>query len=232
MGKESFSFKQFVVRHDRCGQKVGTDGVLLGAWANGGKRILDIGTGSGLIALMMAQRFPQAAIVGVEIDDEAYSQACDNVAESMFHHRISLYHNALQDFSSGYKFDSVVSNPPFFVDSLKSVGERRTCARHTEHLSFHDLIVCSEKLMDENSDLSLIVPTDVVEQIVAQAALVGLRLSRRCDVKTVERKAPKRSLLELTNRRNVVYSFEVQLLNASDGSRSEWYQRLTQDFYL
>lgn len=232
MGKESFSFKQFVVRHDRCGQKVGTDGVLLGAWANGGKRILDIGTGSGLIALMMAQRFPQAAIVGVEIDDEAYSQACDNVAESMFCHRISLYHSALQDFSSGHKFDSIVSNPPFFVDSLKSVGEQRTCARHTEHLSFHDLIVCSEKLMDENSDLSLIVPTDVVEQIVAQAALVGLRLSRRCDVKTVERKAPKRSLLELTNRRNIVYSFEVQLLNASDGSRSEWYQCLTQDFYL
>ncbi|HEY9544134.1 tRNA1(Val) (adenine(37)-N6)-methyltransferase [Prevotella sp.] len=232
MGKDSFSFKQFVVRHDRCGQKVGTDGVLLGAWANGGKRILDIGTGSGLIALMMAQRFLQAAVTGIEIDEEACKQACENVRESKFYHRISLFHSPLQSFSFDEKFDSIVSNPPFFVDSLKAAEVQRTNARHTDSLSFRDLIVCSERLMGEDSTLSLIVPTDAVEPIVAQAALVGLRLSRRCDVKTVERKAPKRSLLELTNRRNVVYSFEVQLLNASDGSRSEWYHRLTKDFYL
>ncbi len=232
MGADSFSFKQFIVRHDRCGQKVGTDGVLIGAWAKGGKRILDIGTGSGLIALMMAQRFSDAEVCGIEINDEAYRQACENVDMSCFASQISLKNCSLQSFVPSCKFDSIVSNPPFFVDSLKARDIKRNYARHTDSLSFEELISHSVRLMDNAAYFSIIIPTDYIEQILSVATTHGLRLSRRCDVKTVERKTPKRSLLELTNRRDITFMHEVQVLNTADGQRSDWYQKQTSDFYL
>ena len=232
MSSDSFSFKQFVVRHDRCGQKVGTDGVLIGAWAKGGKRILDIGTGSGLIALMMAQRFSKAEVWGIEIDHEVYEQACENVNISRFASQIFLENCSLQTFVPSCKFDCIVSNPPFFVDSLKARDIKRNCARHTDSLSFEELFFHSVRLMDKDSFFSMIIPTDYIEHILSVAAVNGLRLSRRYDVKTVERKSPKRSLLELTNRRDITFAYEVQVLNTDDGERSKWYQQLTSDFYL
>ena len=232
MGRDSFSFKRFTIRHDRCGQKVGTDGVLLGAWAKGGKRILDIGTGSGLIALMMAQRYPEADIVGIEIDIDAYGQAVENVEASGMGGRISLYPSSLQSFAPSQKFDSIVSNPPFFSESLKAPDSKRNCARHTDSLSFEELILYTTGLMDENACLSVVMPTDRVDTFLSTALLKGLRLSRRCDVKTVERKMPKRSLLELTNRHDISFEHETQVLDEGNGSRSAWYQQLTDDFYL
>lgn len=113
-----FRFKKFEILQDRCAMKVGTDGVLLGAWASGGTRILDIGCGTGLIALMMAQRFPAAQVVGIDIDEEACGQARENVAASSFSDRIDVAHCRLQDYS-GEEFDAIVSNPPFFLNSLK-----------------------------------------------------------------------------------------------------------------
>lgn len=131
----NFRFKQFEIEQDRCAMKVGTDGVLLGAWAQGGRRILDIGSGTGLISLMMAQRFPEAEVVGIDMDADACGQARENVMASPFRDRVEIECCRLQDFGGASEaaeasgttevlkaagvFDAIVSNPPFFVDSLK-----------------------------------------------------------------------------------------------------------------
>ena len=118
MSNNVFKFKQFSVHHDQCAMKVGTDGVLLGAWSRGGKRLLDIGTGTGLIAMMMAQRFSEAEIVAIDIDEAACLQAKENVANSPFATRVRVVHTSLQQFDGENCFDCIVSNPPFFVNSL------------------------------------------------------------------------------------------------------------------
>ena len=134
-----FTFKQFHVEQDRTAMKVGTDGVLLGAWAEGGCTILDIGTGTGLVALMMAQRFEDAQVVGIDIDPDASEQARENVAASPFASRISILHTSLQAFSTERKFDAIVSNPPYFEHSLKNPDAARAAARHADSLPFADL---------------------------------------------------------------------------------------------
>ena len=141
--------------------KVGTDGVLLGAWAEGGKRILDIGTGTGLIALMMAQRFPASTIDAIEIDSDAASQAVDNVKLSSFSNIVHVMNGSFQDFASSMpskQYDSIVSNPPFFNNSLKNPDEARMLARHTDTLSFRDLFHGVEKLLMDDGVFSAIIP--------------------------------------------------------------------------
>ena len=137
--KDCFTFKQFVVKHDMCAMKVGTDGVLLGSWADGGDRILDIGTGTGLIALMMAQRFDGAHIDCIDIDPKACQQARGNVADSRFSSRINVYHSDVSSFEPPQQYDSIVCNPPFFSESLKCPDEQRSMARHTDSLLPQDL---------------------------------------------------------------------------------------------
>ena len=117
MPNDSFRFKQFLVRQDLCAMKVGTDGTLLGAWARGGERILDVGTGTGLIALMMAQRFPQARVTGIDIDEAAVRQSVINVGSSPFAQRITILQQACQAMQG--TFDAIVSNPPYFEQSLE-----------------------------------------------------------------------------------------------------------------
>lgn len=129
-----FRFKQFTVRHDRCAMKIGTDAILLGAWAAAvePERILDIGTGSGIIALMLAQRFPTANVTAVEIDLAACEQACGNFAAAPFYDRLTLTRSAVQDFRSKDQYDLVVCNPPWIQRSLKSPDAARTMARHSD----------------------------------------------------------------------------------------------------
>ena len=131
-----FSFKQFTVRHDRCAMKVGTDGVLLGAWADvrHSRSILDVGTGTGLIALMLAQRCPQAQIVGIDIDEAAVGQALENMSASPWAERLSAQCQDVRSLCQEGCYDTIVSNPPYFVDSLKCPDEQRTTARHTDTL--------------------------------------------------------------------------------------------------
>ena len=134
-----FKFKHFEIHQDRCAMKVGTDGVLLGAWALGGKRILDIGSGTGLISLMMAQRYPEAQVVGIDLDAEACAEARENVAASPFADRVNIVDCRLQDYESLEKFDAIVSNPPFFLNSLKNPDSKRSMARHADSLPFREL---------------------------------------------------------------------------------------------
>lgn len=258
----NFRFKQFEIEQDRCAMKVGTDGVLLGAWAQGGRRILDIGSGTGLISLMMAQRFPEAEVVGIDMDADACGQARENVMASPFCDRVEIECCRLQDFggagvsktaealeaaeglkaaealetAEGLKaagvFDAIVSNPPFFVDSLKNPDSKRTMARHTDSLPFRDLFAGVKRLLSDDGIFSAIVPVEVVEQFVAESCILGFYLIRKCGVKTVERKQPKRFMLSFAKHRISPYEEHVETMMDSQGNRSEWYRKITEEFYL
>ena len=227
-----FKFKQFEIHQDRCAMKVGTDGVLLGAWAPGGKRILDIGSGTGLISLMMAQRCQKAQVIGVDLDAEACEEACENVAASPFADRGSIVCCRLQDYESVEKFDAIVSNPPFFLNSLKNPDSKRSMARHADSLPFRDLFLGVKRLLSEEGVFSAIVPSEVLDAFTSEAYLLGFCLVRQCGVKTVERKQPKRFMLTFARHRTMKMENTIEVMMDSDGNRSEWYTKITEEFYV
>lgn len=208
--------------------KVGTDGTLLGAWAYGGNRILDVGTGTGLIAMMMAQRFPEAHVVGVDIDEQACVQARENAEASPFN--IEVVHVDVRDVEG--TFDSIVSNPPYFEHSLECPDDCRTRARHTSALSYRDLMANSWRLLADDGELSLVIPADGKGRLEQEAALMGFSKSRECWIKTTPQKAPKRCLLAF--RKHAVEQIEKEegVIETAPKLRSDWYQQLTKDFYL
>lgn len=237
---DSFQFQQFVVHQDRCAMKVGTDGVLLGAWAQGGKRILDIGTGTGLIALMMAQRFPDAVVDAVELDVEAAAQATENVLSSAFVERIHVYRTAIQQFAQDKRqqvpfpslYDSIVSNPPYFQYSLKNPDARRTLARHTDSLCFRDLMKVVANLLSEDGQFSVVIPFDAKQALMDEAVIQGLFLVRKYVVKTLSHKPPKRCLLSFCKKRTDFIEEKEVVMMDTPQQRSAWYQNLTENFYL
>lgn len=228
---EGFTFKRFTVNHGKCAMKVGTDGVLLGAWATGGRRILDVGTGSGLIALMMAQRFADAGVTAIDIEPGACIQARENVAASPFADRIKVVEASLQDFREG-EYDAIVCNPPFYSDTLKSKTAERTMARSAETLPFADLFRHVARLLADGGEFSVVIPSALRGEFDAEAALFGLFPRRVCTVKTVPHKAASRCLLAY-GKCPVGKVEEVdECLNNADMTRSEWYAGLTEEFYL
>lgn len=231
MPNDYFEFKQFIVKHDRCAMKVGTDGVLLGAWANGGRRILDIGTGSGLIALFMAQRFSDARITAIDIEPGACQQAGENVAASAFSERIDVVESSLQDFRHGC-FDAIVCNPPFYTDTLKSRTAQRTLARSTETLPFGTLFRCTVDILADDGEFSVIIPSQYRTEFDTEAAFTGLYPSRVYALRTVPHKPVSRYLLAYSKKRIKNIECYEKCLNDTAGNRSEWYSRLTENFYL
>lgn len=230
--RKTFQFKNFAIVQDRCGMKVGTDGVLLGAWARGGKRVLDIGTGTGLVALMMAQRFAQANIDAIEIDKNAAEQAMENAANSPFADRIKVIGKPLQDFQPNDSYDSIVTNPPFFSNSLLAPDSSRCMARHTVALPFSDILSFAATHLAEEGEISAIIPADCMEAFSQEAFTRGMFLTREYKVKTVERKPAKRCLIAFSKSRPKAFDrSEVTLMN-KDGTRSDWYGASTKDFYL
>ncbi len=227
-----FKFKHFEIHQDRCAMKVGTDGVLLGAWALGGKRILDIGSGTGLISLMMAQRYPEAQVVGIDLDAEACAEARENVAASPFADRVNIVDCRLQDYESVEKFDAIVSNPPFFLNSLKNPDSKRSMARHADSLPFRELFRGVKLLLSDDGVFSAIVPVEVLETFASEGYMHGFYLLRQCGIKTVERKQPKRYLLTFAKHRSMEMDDMVETMMDSEGNRSEWYAKITEEFYV
>ena len=231
-----FDFKQFSIRQDLCGMKVGTDGVLLGAWACGGQNILDIGTGTGLIALMMAQRYPTAYITALDIENKACLQAQINADLSPFGGRIEAIQDSIQHFSTTHQglksYDCIVSNPPFFVNSLKSKGNERTLARHTDSLSYSELFRSVSLLLSENGMFSTIIPADYVEQFISEGYIFGLFLTRRCFIRTVESKPFKRCLLAFEKQKPFQIETLEVCMQTNKGDKTQWYTTLTGDFYI
>ena len=201
MSNPFFQFKQFTIRHDKCAMKVGTDGVLLGAWAGteSCNRILDIGTGTGLIALMLAQR-SKAAIDAIDIEADACLQAQENAESSLFAGRINVFHSDLVDFAqaSTHLYDLIVSNPPYFVDSLKCPNLQRNTARHTDTLTLEDLLQYSRKLLAPQGRIALILPYDQKDRLTDCIQTQNLFLSKEVSVIPVPDAQPKRLLAELT----------------------------------
>lgn len=235
--------------------KVGTDGLLLGAWAQGGKHVLDIGTGTGLIALMMAQRFPDAHVDAIDIDADAASQAEDNARRSPFADRVAVRCVSLQEFeiepstaqqpntptpqttkrlipqTTNLKYDSIVCNPPFFTQSLQSPDSKRTLARHSIALPFDDLFLHARRLMSENGVLSIVVPSDALSQIETAAVMNNLFLVRRCFVRTTRKKPARRLLLSFSQKPSPFHD-EEGVIQEAVNEPSEWYRNLTCDFLL
>lgn len=231
MANSFFQFRQFTVRQEHCAMKVGTDGTLLGAWARGGQRILDVGTGTGLIALMMAQRFPQACVMAIDIDADAVAQAAENVAASPFADRVQVVQADVVCCPDITRYDSIVCNPPYFVDSLTCPDRRRTLARHDRSLSYRQLMTAASRLLADDGELSVVIPFDCRSRLEQEAALAGLNKVRQCAVHTTPAKPPRRYLLAFRMHPAPIEE-ETGILEDTPGHRSSWYQQLTKDFYL
>lgn len=245
----SFTFKQFHIADSRCAMKVGTDGVLLGAWADVSRasRILDIGCGSGLISLMIAQRQPVARVTAIELDASAVLDARDNVAHSPFADRIEVVQDdvvrwAVDPAQQG-KFDCIISNPPYYEEDLLPPSQLRAQARHTAGggLTFAALLRSVSLLLhddqgknalaDHPSTFSVILPSQAQPRFCTLAALHGLTLTRRTDIVTRLNKPCKRVLLEFSLSARPLDHNVLTLLGDGD-SRSAEYQALCEDFYL
>ena len=235
MANGYFQFRQFTVHQQHCAMKVGTDGTLLGAWALASEspcRILDIGTGTGLIALMMAQRYPQAKVTAIDIDDGAVRQSKENVSASPFVDRINVIKADVLTFEEEEKYDSIVCNPPFFEDSLTCPDPQRTEARHTVSLGYRQLMEVAFRLLKDDGRFSLIIPSDCRERLESEAHLRGFFLSRVCSIQTTPKKAPKRYMIELSKQPVNEVDTTNGILESSPQVRSDWYRELTKEFYI
>lgn len=228
-----FTFKQFHVQHDRCAMKVGTDGVLLGCWTDvpAEGSVLDIGTGSGLIALMVAQR-TQAQIDAIDIASDAYEQACINFAQSPWNERIKAHIASIQEWQTQEQYDLIISNPPYFNNSLKNPDKGRELARHTDSLSYADLFAHSARLLKDEGRLSIILPAEAESEACSLARTHGLSLTRVTRVCSKESKPARRVLLSWTKKADCVVREDILVLENAEGGRSAQYQELAKDFYL
>ena len=203
--------------------KVGTDGVLLGAWANGGDRILDVGTGTGLIALMMLQRFPKAHVTAIDIDEGAVRQARENILLAGCEDRIAIRQEAVQTHQGCY--DAIVCNPPFFSGSLRAPDEQRSMARHDDTLSYAELMEAAWRLLAEDGELSVIVPFDYRARMADEATFRGFFPARTCGFRTVSGRPARRYLLSFKK-----HPCEPVRDNMTLGD--DVYKSLTRAFYL
>jgi tRNA1Val (adenine37-N6)-methyltransferase len=233
MANSWFQFKQFTIKQDRSGFKVGTDGVLLGAWADiyGSETALDIGTGTGLLALMLAQR-SDAKITAIEIDRASFEQAGENIMDSAWSKRISLIHSPLQKFTARDKFDMIVSNPPFFQDSLRPASGSLGISKHDILLSLDELTVIVPRLMHENSRFCLVLPTRESREFEKLATDKGLFLHRIMKVKPNPDLPVKRHLLEYRLFRTDRVSSDELIIERQRHDYTEKYRELTDEFYL
>ncbi|WP_166837319.1 tRNA1(Val) (adenine(37)-N6)-methyltransferase [Rheinheimera pleomorphica] len=230
-----FQCKKFYVAHDQCAMKVGTDGLLLGAFAplpEPGGAILDIGAGSGLISLMLAQRSLAAnAIDAIELDSAAAAQAMLNVANSPWPTAIQLIKGDILTYHSAKRYRLIVSNPPFFQQSLLPKDKKRSQARHTDSLPLAALLTKAGELLHAEGIFSLILPLAEAEAMLQQALAQGWYLARRCEVRSKANKPVQRLLLSLSKQRQKAANSSL-IIHQADGGYSAEYKALLQDFYL
>lgn len=241
---QPFRFKQFSVNNSASGLKVGTDGVLLGVLAGASvkdpMRILDIGTGTGLVALMLAQRFPSADITGIDIDPDAAMEASENFAASPWAARLTAICCPLQEFNAldpkspesavPAKWDIIASNPPFFENSLKAPDAQRSTARHTDTLSYRDIVVFARENMAPGGTLAVILPSSEETAMQRYAASFGLYPQHITYVRTTSTKAPKRIVVQLGFERCVPAREELVMMDG--GKYTPAFKELTGEFYL
>jgi tRNA1Val (adenine37-N6)-methyltransferase len=234
MGKNYFRFKQFIIKQEGAAMKVGTDGVLLGAWADleNVHTVLDVGTGSGVIALMIAQR-SEANIQAVEIDESSAQQAKGNFDSSKWRERLKVEAISFQDFAKKHtsKFDLIVSNPPYFSKSLKPNTPERTLTRHTEQLSNTDMLEGIKNLLSPDGRFCAIFPYTEGNIFIAEAANYGLFCNKKLYVKTKPNNPILRILIDFSFTKKRLVEDTISI-HTSDGEYTDEYKKLTAEFYL
>ncbi|MEC5318935.1 tRNA1(Val) (adenine(37)-N6)-methyltransferase [Brenneria populi subsp. brevivirga] len=231
-----FTFKRFFVAHDRCAMKVGTDGVLLGAWApvSGARRILDIGCGSGLIALMLAQRTgDDVPIDAVELDAAAGHQASENIAASPWSERIKVYLDDIAAFAenSAADYSLIVSNPPYFAPGVACATAQRAQARYTVTLTHERLLECARRLITPDGLFCVVLPAQAVENFVRLARRQAWFIHRRLDVAESPSRPAHRVLFALSRRPGETLVRQLAIRDA-EHRYSDAFQALTNAFYL
>ncbi len=230
----AFQFKQFSVEDDKSTMKVGTDAVLLGAWANveNAKNILEIGCGSGVISLMLAQG-SKAQIEAIDIDKNSVIQANENFQISPWPNQLNAFHFSLNDFRKeiSKKFDLIVSNPPFFNDSLKSPNKNKTRSKHTDELNYSDLAQGIQHFLSPQGKACLVLPYTESKTFIELARIEKLFLNNQLLIKPKVDKKPNRVLMEFSFKKSATEENEIYLREA-DNSFSENYKDLCKDYYL
>ncbi|MDV7105216.1 methyltransferase [Vibrio sp. TH_r3] len=241
---KDFSFKQFTVHGGFSGMPVSTDGVLLGSWIQAAHNatILDIGTGTGLLSLMCAQRFYQADIHAIEIDKDAYEAASHNFSQSPWHKRLQLTHADILSWTELFKlsnnlFDTIICNPPYFNQGQPSKLKQRATARHTDSLPHRDLLQSCQKVLKLQGKANFILPRVEGEAFITVASTLGWRVSRLCQVSPTEFKAVNRLLIELCRQDETINSKQLEtehskLMINQSGKYSDNFVALTKAFYL
>jgi tRNA1Val (adenine37-N6)-methyltransferase len=231
----SFHFKQFSVEDDQSSMRIGTDAVLLGAWINPENRseILDIGTGSGVIALMVAQKC-NATITAIDIDKDSVHQASLNFQNSPWKIRMNTIHISFQEFTrlQGFMFDLIITNPPFFKNSLRSPLNSRNIARHDDQLNAHDLLDGVTNILRSNGKFCLILPVDGAQLFKEYANEQNLHLVRQLQVRSKPGIKPKRVIMEFSLSLPGIVITEEIVIRREDNSFTEAYRQMTRDFYL
>ena len=231
-----FNFKQFTIQQDRCAMKIGTDGVLLGAWVsleNNPESVLDIGAGTGILSLQIAQRCLAETIEAIEIDEGAFEQCVENFESSSWGDRLFCFHASAQEFATEVEeeYDLIISNPPFYSDDYKSEDTKRNTARFTDTLPFRDLSIVAFQFLSEKGVFALILPRKEEESFITLASEVGLFPKRICRVRGTATSEVKRSLLEFSFKKTEIV-YEELIIEISRHNYTEEYKNLTKDFYL
>lgn len=235
MANSFFQFKKFTIHHDLCAMKVGTDGVLLGAWVSifPNQHILDVGTGTGLISLMLAQR-SNSIVDAIDIDASAAQQATINSSLSSFASQINVYHTSLDNYanSTQQRYDLIVSNPPYFSRSLKCPDSKRNTARHNDSLPLSELISRSCALLQPQGRIALILPYDGRAELLSIAKQEKIHLIRETIVIPTPGNTPKRLLAELSASPVAAIKTSTLIIEESRHQYTPEYTELTRDFYL
>jgi tRNA1Val (adenine37-N6)-methyltransferase len=231
-----FQFKEFSIDQDRCAMKIGTDGVLLGAWTSvqDAYSILDIGAGTGILALMLAQRSDAEQIDALEIDEDAYEQCVDNFENSSWADRLFCYHAALDEFTEEMedeKYDLIISNPPFYTEDYKSGDTARNMARFADSLPFEELINFASELLSDEGSFAVIIPYSEEKYFLKLSEKVNLFPNRITRVRGTENTPLKRSLLQLSFTEKPFSSNEL-ILEVSRHQYTKDYQKMVAPFYL
>lgn len=233
MGNSWFQFQRFKIHQDRCAMKISTDAVLLGTLAECGNasRILDIGTGTGVVALMLAQRAPQAKITAVEIDEDAAKQALENFQVSPFSERMELFFGRFQDFQPGDLFDLLISNPPYFADHLKSPDPKRNKALHTDELSFRDLAENAQRLLKPDGRIWIILPPRQMEDLRKAFMSMGLLENKRVVIRDRQASQVLREVCSFSFQEEKM-DLKNLTLKSENGTYTSEYRELISGFLL
>ena len=231
-----FQFKQFTVQQDKCAMKIGTDGVLLGAWCpidNNPFSVLDIGAGTGILSLMLAQRSYAEQIDAIEIDENAYEQCFENFEASQWNDRLFCFHAGLDEFMDEPEdeYDIIISNPPFYTEDYKTESEQRDLARFADSLPFEDLVEAANLLLSETGIFSVIIPFKEEEKFIAMAKEFELHPFKITHVKGTTTTEIKRSLLAFSRTKKET-SIDELIIETARHQYTEDYIALTKDFYL